>query len=257
MPYNEQEEKVLWNAVEDEWQFQENGNQDLLEIMKCFCDAAKHAEQTILEYIEEKVTINHKITNLEEKILNLNREKCLLEWDKNEQINQLEKEINELESTIRLLEKAPEELLEAQINWYSTTYPEYFAELEANIPEEKRIEISDFISLLVKKITETKRELSTKEKKTDNLEKELRISSQDLVKKIKDNNLLAKKNSHLLKQVESRPTRKDYKDLLRQKEELIQEINERQQELKKQQNKHQQQQATNQGLKVKNKKKCH
>ena len=74
------------------------------------------------------------------------------------------------------------------------------------------------------------------------MEKELRIIGQDLAEKVSANNLLAKKNSRLLKQVESRPTRKDYKEILKQKEELIQEIKERQQELKKQQNKHNQEQ---------------
>lgn len=150
--------------------------------------------------LKNKITdLEQEILNFEEKILNLNREKSLLEWDKNEQIALLEKQIEELESTIALLEKAPEDLLEAQLNFYSTIYPEIFAQLEQNISEEKKIEISDFISFLVKKIADTKTALALREEKIVNLEKELRIISQDLTEKVSANNLLAKKNSRLLK----------------------------------------------------------
>lgn len=78
----------------------------------------------------KSTNLEQEILNLNEQILTLNREKCLLEWDKNEKIKKKK-------SQKALLKKALEEFPEAQLDWYSNIYSEYFAELEQNISEEK------------------------------------------------------------------------------------------------------------------------
>jgi len=242
-PYSETEQKLLYSPVEWEWKYhEERGDWDLYEIVKVFCDSARDAESRIKDNIEESVEAQLKIGQLELDITNLNLSKDILEAEKNEQIEQLRKEIEALNQTITLLEKAPEDLLDAQLDWNQCQYPEYFAELEQR---KGSIEISDFIQLLDRKISRFKRQIAKRPTRqaykniqlinlelnqtNQQLEKDLAKSEKQIAQEnISNNSLKTKREKDLAKY---KKQTKNVKNLVKSKQQLELEAKNRKEEL--------------------------
>jgi len=100
-------------------------------------------------------------------------------------LENLEQEIAELKERQSRLEKTPEDLLNAQLHWYQTNYPDYFEELEKIKKDlDSRIEIFDFISLLEKKINRLTEQINKRPTKANY--RALEIAKEELAQEKED-----------------------------------------------------------------------
>nr|UYR51080.1 hypothetical protein [Morchella crassipes] len=124
---------------------------DVVKMAHRYVNCAKFGEKLLQDKIRELVLEKMKALRLESK----NKDLLVEITNKNQQIEQLKREITKLENTIALLEEEPDNFIEAQsLLIPQKNYPEYFAELEEIVSEEKAIWISDFIRLLDGKIAD-------------------------------------------------------------------------------------------------------